>query len=112
MIPWVLSDSNFARNVTQKLDSSKTVFVGGLHGMINAGMCCRQYSTANVNELFVFFIRNRSLSPSLNFLKISQILMLKFLMLKFPKFKSFQSFLTFTEVNWRKWAAFSLYTRI
>ena len=54
MIPWVLSDSNFARNVTQKLDSSKTVFVGGLHGMINAGMCCCQYSTANVNELFVF----------------------------------------------------------
>jgi len=36
VIPWVLSDSNFARNVTQKLDSSKTVFVGGLHGMINA----------------------------------------------------------------------------
>ena len=38
MIPWVLSDSNFAKNVTQKLDSSKTVFVGGLHGMINAGL--------------------------------------------------------------------------
>ena len=39
MIPWVLSDSNFAKNVTQKLESNKTVFVGGLHGMINAGTC-------------------------------------------------------------------------
>ena len=37
VIPWVLSDSNCSRNVTQKLDSSQTVFVGGLHGMINAG---------------------------------------------------------------------------
>ncbi|XP_065064027.1 cytoplasmic polyadenylation element-binding protein 1-like isoform X3 [Rhopilema esculentum] len=36
VIPWVLSDSNCSRNVTQKLDSSQTVFVGGLHGMINA----------------------------------------------------------------------------
>eukprot|EP00794_Sanderia_malayensis_P019598 gene19598-21526_t len=36
VIPWVLSDSNHAKNVTQKLDSNKTVFVGGLHGMINA----------------------------------------------------------------------------
>ena len=37
VIPWVLSDSNFMRSASQKLDPSKTVFVGGLHGMINAG---------------------------------------------------------------------------
>ena len=37
VIPWVLSDSNFVRTSSQRLDSSRTVFVGGLHGMINAG---------------------------------------------------------------------------
>eukprot|EP00112_Aurelia_sp_Birch-Aquarium-sp1_P020800 Seg544.1 transcript_id=Seg544.1/GoldUCD/mRNA.D3Y31 product="Cytoplasmic polyadenylation element-binding protein 1" protein_id=Seg544.1/GoldUCD/D3Y31 len=36
VIPWVLSDSNFMRSASQKLDPNKTVFVGGLHGMINA----------------------------------------------------------------------------
>eukprot|EP00795_Rhopilema_esculentum_P014531 gene14531-5597_t len=36
VIPWVLSDSNFMRSASQKLDPTKTVFVGGLHGMINA----------------------------------------------------------------------------
>ncbi|KAL1132263.1 hypothetical protein AAG570_010220 [Ranatra chinensis] len=35
VIPWALSDSNFAR-ASQKLDPQKTVFVGALHGMINA----------------------------------------------------------------------------
>ena len=45
VIPWVLSDSNFVRTSSQRLDSSRTVFVGGLHGMINAGMY--------VNNLFV-----------------------------------------------------------
>ncbi|XP_014252518.1 cytoplasmic polyadenylation element-binding protein 1 isoform X2 [Cimex lectularius] len=35
VIPWAVSDSNFAR-ASQKLDPQKTVFVGALHGMINA----------------------------------------------------------------------------
>ncbi|XP_073980645.1 polyadenylation element binding protein orb isoform X2 [Rhodnius prolixus] len=35
VIPWAVGDSNFAR-VSQKLDPQKTVFVGALHGMINA----------------------------------------------------------------------------
>jgi len=35
VIPWAVSDSNFA-HVSQKLDPQKTVFVGALHGMINA----------------------------------------------------------------------------
>lgn len=43
MIPWVLSDSNFVRTSSQRLDSSRTVFVGGLHGMINAGMLLNIY---------------------------------------------------------------------
>ncbi|XP_077525547.1 polyadenylation element binding protein orb isoform X2 [Amblyomma americanum] len=36
VIPWVLSDSNFVRSPSQRLDPGKTVFVGALHGMLNA----------------------------------------------------------------------------
>lgn len=38
MIPWVLSDTNFVRIPHTRLDTSKTVFVGGLHGMLNSGI--------------------------------------------------------------------------
>ncbi|XP_077561832.1 polyadenylation element binding protein orb isoform X1 [Haemaphysalis longicornis] len=36
VIPWVLSDSNYVRCPSQRLDPAKTVFVGALHGMLNA----------------------------------------------------------------------------
>jgi len=36
VIPWVIADSNFVRCPSQRLDSSKTVFVGALHGMLTA----------------------------------------------------------------------------
>lgn len=36
MIPWVISDSNYVRCPSQRLDPSNTVFVGALHGMLNA----------------------------------------------------------------------------
>lgn len=36
MIPWILSDSNFVKQPSQRLDPQKTVFVGALHGMLNA----------------------------------------------------------------------------
>lgn len=36
VIPWVLSDSNFIKYTSQKLDPQKTVFVGALHGMLTA----------------------------------------------------------------------------
>lgn len=36
VIPWALSDSNYSKLTTQKLDPSKTVFVGALHGMLTA----------------------------------------------------------------------------
>ena len=36
IIPWVLADSNFVRCPSQRLDPLKTVFVGALHGMLNA----------------------------------------------------------------------------
>ncbi|XP_051776755.1 cytoplasmic polyadenylation element-binding protein 1a isoform X1 [Erpetoichthys calabaricus] len=36
VIPWIISDSNFVRCPSQRLDPSKTVFVGALHGMLNA----------------------------------------------------------------------------
>ncbi|XP_078576909.1 cytoplasmic polyadenylation element-binding protein 1-like isoform X1 [Branchiostoma floridae x Branchiostoma japonicum] len=36
IIPWVTSDSNYVRCPSQRLDPGKTVFVGALHGMLNA----------------------------------------------------------------------------
>jgi hypothetical protein len=36
VIPWILSDSNFVRVPSARLDPSRTVFVGALHGMLNA----------------------------------------------------------------------------
>ena len=36
VIPWLLSDSNFVRCPSQRLDPNKTVFVGALHGMMTA----------------------------------------------------------------------------
>jgi len=36
IIPWVVGDSNFVRCPSQRLDPRKTVFVGALHGMLNA----------------------------------------------------------------------------
>ncbi len=39
IIPWALSDSNSIRCPSPRLDPSRTVFVGGLHGLINAGVC-------------------------------------------------------------------------
>jgi len=36
VIPWIISDSSYVRCSSQKLDPQKTVFVGALHGMLNA----------------------------------------------------------------------------
>ncbi|XP_077066269.1 cytoplasmic polyadenylation element-binding protein 1a isoform X2 [Siphateles boraxobius] len=36
VIPWVISDSNFVRCPSQRLCRNRTVFVGALHGMLNA----------------------------------------------------------------------------
>ncbi|KAK3577374.1 hypothetical protein CHS0354_008471 [Potamilus streckersoni] len=47
VIPWVLSDSNYVRQPSQRLDANKTVFVGALHGMMTAE------AVANImNDLF------------------------------------------------------------
>jgi hypothetical protein len=47
VIPWMLGDSNFVRQPSQRLDSNKTVFVGALHGMMTAE------ALANImNDLF------------------------------------------------------------
>ena len=37
IIPWALSDSNSIRCPSPRLDPNRTVFVGGLHGLLNAG---------------------------------------------------------------------------
>ena len=36
VIPWVVTDSNFVRCPSAKLDPGRTVFVGALHGMLTA----------------------------------------------------------------------------
>lgn len=36
VIPWIISDSNYVKSSSQKLDPSKTVFVGALHGQLTA----------------------------------------------------------------------------
>jgi len=36
VIPWFIADSGFVRCQSQRLDPQKTVFVGALHGMLNA----------------------------------------------------------------------------
>ena len=36
VIPWVLADSHFLQTPHERLDPQKTVFVGALHGMLNA----------------------------------------------------------------------------
>ncbi|OAF68399.1 CPE-binding protein [Intoshia linei] len=48
IIPWVIADSNYSSCPShQRLDGEKTIFVGALHGMINA------YSLAQiVNDIF------------------------------------------------------------
>ena len=36
VIPWVISDSNYVIKNSEKLNNDTTVFVGALHGMLNA----------------------------------------------------------------------------
>lgn len=47
VIPWVLADSNWVKNPSQRLDPNRTVFVGALHGMITAESLARI-----MNDLF------------------------------------------------------------
>lgn len=36
VIPWIIEDSNYSRSANPKIDSTKTVFVGALHGKLTA----------------------------------------------------------------------------
>lgn len=36
VIPWIMADSNYVRNPSQRFDPNKTLFVGALHGMVTA----------------------------------------------------------------------------
>lgn len=36
VIPWNIADSNYVKSTSQKLDPTKTVFVGALHGQLTA----------------------------------------------------------------------------
>lgn len=48
VIPWALSDSNSIRSPAPRLDPNRTVFVGGLHGLINAGIIITVNFVANI----------------------------------------------------------------
>lgn len=39
VIPWIISDSSHLTSIAERLDTTKTIFVGGLHGMMTAGIC-------------------------------------------------------------------------
>jgi len=41
VIPWIIADSNYVRNSSQRLDPKKTIFVGALHGMVTAEALAR-----------------------------------------------------------------------
>jgi cytoplasmic polyadenylation element-binding protein len=47
VIPWIIADSSYVRCQSQRLDPQKTVFVGALHGMLNAEGLCNIF-----NDLF------------------------------------------------------------
>lgn len=47
IIPWALDDSNYVKSSSVKLDPSRTVFVGALHGML-----CAEGLAKIMNDLF------------------------------------------------------------
>ena len=56
VISWALSDSNSIRCPSPRLDASRTVFVGGLHGLINAGECvCVCVCTCELSVVYFVF---------------------------------------------------------
>jgi cytoplasmic polyadenylation element-binding protein len=74
VIPWLINDSNYVKHPSQKLDPTRTVFVGALHGMMNAqglfkimddlfgnvsyaGMA-NQFFVFNIMLIFMIFYRN------------------------------------------------------
>ncbi|CAG5117879.1 unnamed protein product, partial [Candidula unifasciata] len=52
VIPWVLADSNYVLQPSQRLESNKTVFVGALHGMITAEALCNIMSDLFGNVIY------------------------------------------------------------
>lgn len=36
MIPWLIADSDYVKSTSQRLDPTRTVFVGALHGQLTA----------------------------------------------------------------------------
>lgn len=47
IIPWIISDSNFVLCPSQRLDPTKTVFIGALHGMVTSELLAQV-----MNDLF------------------------------------------------------------
>lgn len=74
VIPWIIADSNYVIPTSQKLDPTKTVFVGALHGKLTADGLAKI-----MNDLFdgVVYAGNgiRTLAGPSSCLRINQILL-------------------------------------
>lgn len=53
VIPWIMADSNYVRNPSQRLDPNKTIFAGALHGMITAEALARIMNDLFGNVVYV-----------------------------------------------------------
>lgn len=53
VIPWSRSDTNYVKSSSEKLDASKTVFVGALHGMMHAAALAKVFNDLFDNVIYV-----------------------------------------------------------
>ena len=56
IIPWNVSDSNYVRFPSPRLDPKKTVFVGALHGMINAQVLRMSNYLVDLDIISFYFV--------------------------------------------------------
>ena len=63
VVPWILADSNWVKNPSQRLDPRKTVFVGALHGMTTAEGLARIMDDLFGNVVYVGIDTDKNKSP-------------------------------------------------
>ena len=56
IIPWNVADSNYVRFPSPRLDPKKTVFVGALHGMINAQVLRMSNYLVDLDIISFYFV--------------------------------------------------------
>lgn len=63
IIPWSHNDTNYVKSSSQKLDASKTVFVGALHGMMHATALAKIFNDLFDNVCYVGIDTDRCRYP-------------------------------------------------